>query len=83
MGQMSGLVWLNLSYTSFSDASLLSDMKDMETLILCGSRVRDLTPLLQLKKLQFLDISGLDIPHDRTLEELAARLGDGLYYEAE
>ena len=55
----------------------------METLILCGSRVRDLTPLLQLKKLQFLDISGLDIPHDRTLEELAARLGDGLYYEAE
>ena len=83
LGQMSGLVWLNLSYTSFSDTGLLSDMKDMETLILCGSRVRNLTPLLQLKKLQFLDISGLDIPHDRTLEELAARLGDGLYYEAE
>ena len=81
--QLSGLVWLNLSCTSFSDTGLLSGMKDMETLILCGSQVRDLTPLLQLKHLQLLDISGLEIRHDQTYEELSDRLGDGLYEETQ
>lgn len=81
--QLSGLVWLNLSHTSFSDTGLLSEMKDLETLILSGTQVRDLTPLLKLDHLQFLDISELDVSHDRTFEELSARLGDGLYYEEE
>ena len=83
LAQMPGLTWLNLSYTTFSDTGLLTAMQDLESLFLCGSNVRDLKPLLQLEQLQLLDISGLDVPHDQTLEELAARLGDGLYYEEE
>ena len=83
LAQMPGLTWLNLSYTTFSDTELLTAMQDLESLFLCGSNVRDLKPLLQLEQLQLLDISGLDVPHDQTLEELAARLGDGLYYEEE
>lgn len=55
------------------DLSSLSKLKNLETIILQGSKIKDLTPLEGLDKVQYLDLSdNVDLKEINSLKELTS-----------